>query len=111
MIVLEGTADIVVNPKNANEIIEQWTGLHGINREADLVDEEFQGNAKVKRTAYSDTLGTELVVRYEFKGVGHALAIDVGNGLNQGGKKGLFSADIDYHSTYWIAKEFGLIQP
>lgn len=109
MIVLQGTDDIVCNPKNANEIVEQWTGLHEINREAENIQDNFQDNPKVKRSAWVDTSGTELVVYYEFKGMGHVLAVEVGNDLNQGGSDGLFSVDIGFHSTYWIAKEFGII--
>ncbi len=110
MIVLQGTDDIVCNPKNANEIVEQWTGLHEINREAENVQHNFQDNPKVKRSSWVDTLDTELVVQYEFKGMGHVLAVDVGNEKDQGGSDGLFSVDIGFHSTFWIAKEFGLIK-
>ncbi|MCF8277871.1 MAG: PHB depolymerase family esterase [Flavobacteriales bacterium] len=111
MIVLQGTDDIVCNPKNANEIVEQWTGLQEIDREAEKVEENFQDNQKVKRSSWADTSGTEWIVQYEFKGMGHALAVNVGAGEDQGGSDGLFSVDIGFHSTYWIAKEFGLIRP
>jgi poly(hydroxyalkanoate) depolymerase family esterase len=109
MIVLQGTDDIVCNPKNANEIVEQWTGLHEINREAESTVDNFNDNPKVKRSSWVDTSGTDLVVQYEFKGMGHVLAVDVGKEKDQGGSDGLFSVDIGFHSTYWIAKEFGLI--
>ena len=110
MIILHGTSDPVVNPKNANEIMEQWTGLHEIDRDSVLVQEHFQDNAKVKRSSWFDD-EAEKVVLYEFDGMGHVLAVDVGSKENQGGSDGLFSVDIGFHSTYWIAKEFGLIRP
>jgi poly(3-hydroxybutyrate) depolymerase len=110
MVVLQGTDDIVCNPKNANELVEQWTGLHELERDSVSVQERFQDNAKVKRSSWSDD-ETEKVVLYEFDGLGHVLAVDVGNEKDQGGSDGLFSLDIGFHSTYWIAKEFGLIRP
>lgn len=111
MVILQGTDDPVVNPKNANEIMEQWTGLHEIDRDSVSVLENFQNNPKVIRSSWSEREKKELVVLYEFKGLGHVLAVDVGNEKDQGGSDGLFSVDIGFHSTYWIAKEFGLLRP
>ncbi len=111
MVILQGTDDIVVNPKNALEIMEQWTGLHEIERVPTLINEAFQDNPKVKRSSWIDTDGVENVVLYEFKGLSHVLALEVGKEKHQGGSDGLFSVDIGFHSTYWIAKEFGLINP
>lgn len=110
MIVLQGTNDPVVNPKNANEIMEQWTGLHELDRDSVTVQNGFRKNPKVKRCSWSDST-EEKVVLYEFDGLGHVLAVDVGSQKDKGGSNGLFSVDIDFHSTYWIAKEFGLILP
>lgn len=110
MVILQGTDDIVCNPKNANELVEQWTGLHALERDSVSVQEHFQENKKVKRSSWSDS-SAEKVVLYEFDGLGHVLAVDVGNEKDQGGSDGLFSVDIGFHSTYWIAKEFGLIRP
>ena len=90
--------------------MQQWTGLHELDRDSVLIQEHFQENAKVKRSSWSNN-ETEKVVYYEFEGMGHVLAVDVGNKTDQGGSDGLFSVDIGFHSTYWIAKEFGLIRP
>lgn len=110
MVILQGTNDPVVNPMNANEIMEQWTGLHEIDRDSVSVQEDFQGNSKVIRSSWSEGAKKELVVLYEFKGLGHVLAVDVGNEKDQGGSDGLFSVDIGFYSTYWIAKELFLVK-
>jgi feruloyl esterase len=110
MVILQGTDDPVVNPNNANEIMEQWTGLHEIDRDSVSVQENFQDNPKVTRSSWSEGEKKELVVLYEFKGLGHVLAVDVGNEIDRGGNDGLFSVDIGFHSTYWIAKEFALVK-
>ena len=111
MVILQGTNDVVCNPKNANEIMEQWTGLHEVDRDSVIAEEAFEDNSKVKRSSWSEGVKQEKVVLYEFDGLGHVLAVDVGTKKDQGGSDGLFSVDIDFHSTFWIAKEFGLIQP
>jgi len=111
MVILQGTDDPVVNPMNANEIMEQWTGLHEIDRDSVSVQQNFQNNPKVTRSSWSEGEKHEQVVLYEFDGLGHVLAVDVGNEKDQGGSDGLFSVDIDFHSTYWIAKELGLLNP
>lgn len=111
MVILQGADDVVCNPKNANEIMEQWTGLHEIDRDSVFVQNKFQGNPQVKRSSWSEDEKEEMIVLYEFDGLGHVLAVDVGTEKDQGGKVGLFSKDINFHSTYWIAKEFGLLRP
>lgn len=110
MVVLQGTDDVVCNPMNAMEIVEQWTGLHELERDSVTVKANFQDNAKVKRSSWSDAVGTEKVVFYEFEGMGHVLALDLGTAKDQGGSDGLFSVDIGFHSTYWIATEFGIVK-
>lgn len=41
--------------------------------------------------------------------LGHVIPIDPGEGELQGGAKGTFSKDINFFSTYFIARDFGLI--
>jgi hypothetical protein len=43
------------------------------------------------------------------KGLGHALAIDPGTGKMKGGKTGIFSKDVDLFSTWYIARDFGIL--
>ena len=35
--------------------------------------------------------------------------INPGDAITQGGETGTFAVDKDFHSTYWIAVDFGLI--
>jgi poly(hydroxyalkanoate) depolymerase family esterase len=62
MVILQGTEDPVVNPMNANEIMEQWTGLHEIDRDSVFVQANFQDNPKVNRSSWSEGEKKELVV-------------------------------------------------
>jgi len=52
---------------------------------------------------------SEKIIFFKFHDIGHAIPIDTDNGELSGGKKGMFAKDIDFYSTYYIAKEFGII--
>ena len=40
--------------------------------------------------------------------LGHKIAINPGSDLDQGGNENNYAKDFNFHSTYWIAKFFGL---
>jgi hypothetical protein len=42
--------------------------------------------------------------------MGHALPVKPGDKEEEGGKTGTFGKDINFHSTYWAAFDFGLIK-
>lgn len=108
VIIGHGTADRVVNYKNATELIEQWTAVHGIDLGEDSTY-AFPQNQFISRDAYNDSNGAEKVVAYTFEGLGHTIPIDPGNGPEQGGETGRFAEDLNFFSTYHILKEFGII--
>lgn len=109
MIISHGANDPVVNVKNADELIEQWTALHGLSIKPSSEDHSFQDQDRISRFEYGRD-GKEVVVDYRVQDLGHRLLIDPGKALTQGGKKGVFGLDIDFHSTYWIAKDLGLMK-
>ncbi|MEL6537425.1 MAG: PHB depolymerase family esterase, partial [Bacteroidota bacterium] len=106
--ILHGTSDFTVNNANATELVDQWTNVLGIDQTADADDASFEGNGAVRRRDYEDGSGNTLVVRYDFNGMGHAIAIDPGSGATQGGNSGSFTADVNFFSSYWSAEFFGL---
>ena len=108
LIVCHGTKDKVVNIKNSFELIEQWTSLHQTDTIPDQVIEEYQ-SPLVFRSSYTNKDEVESVVFYKFKSTGHAIPIDPGKGISQGGKPHVYTKDIGFFSTYYIGKEFGLI--
>lgn len=109
LIVYHGTRDKIVNIKNSNELIEQWTYLHQIDTIPDNIVANYKSTS-LDRIAYTDTLGTEKILFYKFYKLGHAIPIDPGTGELQGGKPGPFAKDVDFYSTYYVAKDFGLIK-
>lgn len=109
VIIVHGTKDNVVHIQNANELIDQWSYLHEIDNRSDEILQAFLGNPAVHRYAHLKD-GREVVVFYKLQGVGHRLAVNPGNGDMEGGETGLFAVDIDFFSTYFVARDFGLIE-
>lgn len=109
MIVYHGKMDVVVNRRNATEIVKQWTNLHGISQEPTQIVSRFTGNKKIEKRIFRTADGQEPVLYYRIKGTGHALPVDPGKCETKGGKMGAFSADRNFYSTYWAAVDFGLI--
>lgn len=109
VIVVQGTKDYVVDPRNALELIDQWTAAHETDNEANGVDEAYTGNQSVHRSYYSSEFEQEAVVFYSMIGLGHQLPVDPGPGPQQGGQSGTFAVDVDFHATWYIARDFGLL--
>ena len=92
-----------MNPKNARELVEQWTNVHGIGR--------TPAKNKVKGFAheiYKDAKGNVLVERYIITGMGHGTPVDPGHGEDQCGVVGRFAFDVKICSSYYIGKFWGL---
>ncbi|MEO6302995.1 MAG: PHB depolymerase family esterase [Bacteroidia bacterium] len=110
IIVVHGTKDIVANFGYAEEIIKQWTNVNGIKRDSAIIFPNFEGNNLVERKVYGSYKIKNAVTFYKITGMSHKLPVDAGEGEKQGGKDKLFSDDIDFFMTYYIAKDFNLIK-
>lgn len=111
VIVIQGSKDNVVDPSNAQEIIDQWCFAYDLTPDSRRVDTSFNVNSEVERSYLKDKRGYESIVYFSMEGLGHKIAVDPGEQVNQGGQTGMFAEDIDFFSTYYIALEFGLISP
>ncbi len=109
MIIYQGKRDIVVNHKNAYELIEQWTNVNATDTIADDTVLAFANNVNINKYIYKNAAQQPVVTFYDVKNIGHALMINPGNCRDEGGKMVPFSVDEDYFSTYWTAIDFGLI--
>lgn len=110
IIIAHGTEDFVTDYGYAKEIVKQWTNVNGIKSTPSDSVVKFENNEKIKRFVYNATKRKETVVFYDILGISHQLPVDVGEGEKQGGKDKLFSANINFFLTYYIAKDFGLIK-
>lgn len=110
IILAHGTEDFVTDYGYAQEVIKQWTNVHGISDQPTDGVPKFGNNEKVDLYIYGEGKQNSAVMFYRIKDVSHALPVDVGDGEKQGGKDKIFSTDINFFLTYYIAKDFGLIK-
>lgn len=108
VVVVQGEDDQVVDPRNAIELIDQWSYAYDVNPDSLKRDASFQVNERVKRSVIKSKEGADGIVYYSIEGLGHKIAVDPGKEINQGGTTGMFAVDIDFYSTYYLATEFGL---
>lgn len=109
MVVMHGTEDELVNFKNAEELVDQWRGFTQFQYLKPIDIYRFDGNELVDKRIYENDQGDAVICFYTIKKLGHALAVDPGNKPHQGGRVAKYAADIDFFSTYYILRDFGLI--
>lgn len=105
--IFHGTDDPFVNVRNSEIIEVQWKGVHKIDTQPIIV-QNFNGNSDVAKTKFFKN-NCPVIVKYEINNLGHALAVDPGLEKQQGGNVARFAVDKNFHSTYWAANFFGLI--
>ncbi len=108
-LIIQGKNDLVVNPKNANLLVKQWSFLHQINDSLTDTITEFNQSRDVTKFNFKNNEEETKVIFYEINRMGHSIPIDPGTLNNQGGEKTMYTIDKDFFSTYFIAKDFGLI--
>ncbi len=115
IMIWHGSKDQLVDDDNQNELIKQWTNIHGIDIEPD--NKVHQLTKDHDRHTYKEYHkdGHPVVVSVLIEGLRHGLSINPGNNHDQGGVertnslKGGYSFDYMLHSTYYIARFWGLI--
>jgi poly(hydroxyalkanoate) depolymerase family esterase len=107
LIVVHGSNDKVVSVENSYELVDQWSNLLNTDLIPDRNQSQFE-HPDVSRKSYDAGMNKEVIVFYEIKHLGHNLAIDPGKDPKKGGKTGMFAVDKNFHSTYHIARDFGL---
>lgn len=109
LIVMHGEDDKTVDPINSRNLVSQWIGLHPeINQDSFPVLEKINESIYIEN--YRDSSTKETIVKlYIIPNLGHQLPVDPGTEVNQGGQVGKYAKDIDFFSTYYIAKDFGII--
>lgn len=110
LIIVHGIIDNVVKIQNSHELIDQWSNLHAMDVKPDLIEENYSGNPSVDKITYKNNENEDVIMFYQLKDVGHALAVDPDGDIYKGGVTGPFAVDIDFYSTYYIAKDFGIIR-
>lgn len=101
----QGEADTTVRPVNAEQILRQWTDLHGLAAPPRL--ETIRPGHR--RYSWRDAEGRVLVEMHSIAGLAHGVPIHPGEGEGRGGNAGPFILDAGISSTHAIAGFFGLL--
>ncbi len=109
VLIMQGEIDPLVHKNNGKRLLNKWSLKHRIDPNKFEFEESLNGNPLISsKTFYKNN--HKVLVYLLAKNVGHQLLIDPGEGIKHGGKKGLFTTDIDFFSTYYIADFFGLVK-
>lgn len=109
LIIYQGLNDNIVDYKNADLLIRQWTGVLDTDTIPDNIQISFNGIKDITRIEYYCKPNLTCVWYYMINNLGHKLLIKPGSEAEEGGQLGLFGADKGFHSTFQTAKDFGLI--
>lgn len=100
----QGEGDSVVNPENAQELLEQWTEVSGADQTAD-------GEERVKgfpRHIYKDPDGRVVVETYTLSDVGHGIPVAPGEAEDACGVPADYVLAIGICASYHIGQFWGL---
>ena len=84
LISFHGSSDTTVAPADQQQQVDQWSNVLGIDETAD-VNETFR---TATHKVYRDASGRSMIETYLINGMGHALTVDVGTNVDQGGQTG-----------------------
>ena len=96
-----GSADPIVNPKNAECLLQQWTNVHGLSVEPDVVMQQGKHSRKIWRNRDGD----DVIEAYTIAGMGHG--VPLAPSLD-GGHVGAFHFDVGLSSSLSIVKFWGI---
>jgi len=104
--VWHGAADRTVRPLNTEEIVKQWTDVHGLGPVPSMADTVHGCPHRVWR----DGDGEEVVEAYLVPGMGHGVPVYPGGGdaVDRGGSVAPFMLDVGIWSAWHIAGFWGL---
>lgn len=100
-----GDADTTVNPINAEELIKQWTDVHGLDLQP-TIQMSVDG---YPRRVWQGADGEELIESYTITGMAHGAALDPGAEPHQCGTAAPFFNAVGISSTHRIADFWGLL--
>jgi poly(hydroxyalkanoate) depolymerase family esterase len=104
--VWHGSADRVVHPGNADEIVRQWLDVHHLPPEP-MSEGVVDGHP---RQVWWDAHGETLVESYSITDMAHGTPLGVADNDQRYGARGAFMIEAGISSSYHIAKFFGLTE-
>ncbi|HEX8622257.1 MAG TPA: PHB depolymerase family esterase [Allosphingosinicella sp.] len=100
--VWQGSSDNLVVPSNADSIVLQWAGLHGVGPRPDRTDRV----ETYPRRTWLGADGEPVIEQYSITGMGHG--VPLGGGADSVGEAGAHMLEVGLSSTARIAAFFGI---
>jgi feruloyl esterase len=104
--VWHGSADATVKPMNADEIIKQWTNVHGLSARPSRT-ETVDG---YPHRVWTSDAGEDVIEEYVITGMAHGTPLATGNDDSHYGAAGPFLLEVGISSGYHIAQFWGLTE-
>jgi feruloyl esterase len=104
--VWHGGADTVVKPKNAEELLKQWTDVHGLGTQATRT-ETVDG---YPRHVWTNAAGEAVIESYIIPLMPHGTPVAGGDGDESYGVPGEYLIEVGISSSYHIARFWGLTE-
>jgi poly(hydroxyalkanoate) depolymerase family esterase len=104
--VWHGDADAAVKPLNSEEIVKQWTDVHGLAG-SPHIERAQDGH---RHCVWHGADGEHLVESYTISGMSHGAALSTGDQPHQCGTAAPFFNDVGISSAYQIASFWGLLE-
>lgn len=101
-----GDNDPTVVPRNADELRDQWTAVHGLGQSPDRTS--TVGPNSTRRSEYLSAGGGSVVEVNRVPGIAHGTPVDPGTGGEQCGATGTQHFIDSICSSHWITRFFGL---
>ncbi|MDX3072369.1 PHB depolymerase family esterase [Streptomyces sp. NPDC088354] len=102
--VFQGTADYTVKPANMDDLVRQWTDVHGADQSADASDTV----AGFPHRTYNDPSGAPVAETYSITGMGHGQPVDPGTGATQCGTAAAYILDVNLCAAGRLGQSWGL---
>ncbi len=102
--VWHGSADPIVRPSNSEEIVRQWTDVHGLSTAPSY--EELIGSHT--RRVWNDANGDPQIEMFLVSGMAHGVPLASATGEVSYGRAGPFFLEAGISSTLYIAASWGL---
>ncbi|MBS7809702.1 extracellular catalytic domain type 1 short-chain-length polyhydroxyalkanoate depolymerase [Roseococcus pinisoli] len=99
--VWQGSADKTVSPSNADAIVAQWLGLHGVGPRATRAGAE----GGIPHAVWCDRQGRAVIERHDIPGMGHGTPLDSAEADETAGP---YMLDVGISSTRHIAQFWGI---
>jgi len=104
--VWHGDADSAVKPVNADEIVKQWTDVHGV-ADSPCIERTQAGHS---HRVWQGADGKPLVESYTIRGMSHGAPLSTGDRPDQCGTAAPFFNEVGISSAFHIADFWGLLE-